>query len=382
MRPYRLSGFRFLHIVLAVVSPWMTIDHLKAAETVELEQMLSVMESHEARVQTLRFTCVHTTGKPNAARDNFQFADIDFGRMSSQVSVDVERMRYFVTIHTAQRAETYDSSGNATHGKSFNEQAASNDGDTWRHWLRPDLKDDSATVKDEDNWSKGMTSDGVICARDEEPLRSNFNKGRMIEEYGTRIGLGFVTPFICTPGDSPIRLSTFIRDRANNSAFFIECLTQENETWQIWVGTPQTAKNSAGYLFVYDPVAGRLLTQEIGPRDLVGRTDRLPFWRVTLQYATDGDVIPQKVFFVEYGEGGGAAQWDYEEASLNPKIADSTYKLVFPEGIEVTDYVNKQMYVVGNGLKNDKEAIKKFKRRLEQRRSPNPPAPANPVPRR
>jgi len=333
---------------------------------IDIEHVISVIESHESRIHGVRFRCENSTGKPTPSRDLFKLQDRDFGRVTSDVTFDIERMRFRVTLLTQQNARSIDDTGKVRHGVSINEQAMSSNGIEWRRYIRP-IESKTLDVG-MDDWSSRITRDGLICESSEEVIHAE--GGGVIKHYGSRLGVGWMTPFICTPGDPPSKLTEFIRSRVSNPSFHAECATTENGHWLIWLGTRRDAVPTAGLLIDYEPTIGRIASIELGPSDRVGNSATFPFWRIHYQYHGDHDILPSSVFYLPPPEGGSAALWDFDSVELNPDFANESFTVEFPDGTEVTDHISKQLYVIGKGLKDDDRAVAEFLKRVQKIKPP------------
>jgi len=210
---------------------------------------------------------------------------------------------------------------------------------------------------------------GIVSTVADEPIHQE-NKGFM-RMYGHQFGIGHVTPFVSTILEPPQKLSNLLQVRKDGGDYVAARVTADG-LWELFYSIKVTFSPPYAFRVFYDPERGRIARCEWGGCKVCKEYGMDDWWvnRLThYQYADDRAVIPRIVSVIDLTgkpvEVDGklikeGMQWVYTDCQLNPPTTDVDYRLTFDEGVEVIDYIDEKIYLVGAGMESDQKSVDRF----------------------
>lgn len=228
-------------------------------------------------------------------------------------------------------------------------EAFSFDGDLHRHWERTQ----HGTKIPTDSSPKIPASGWIAKEEQGQPF---------MESFAGNVGIGNMPPMIWIGDLGPPRpLSEHLQERLVTGVP-IEVLETDDGLWKVETTTLDSAglrPPSNVIRLVYDLKRGGIVTQVL----LAGAVPEEAAQRVSIKFreVEEGVWVPKqadKVF--PYNKPPTLFRTIYEDVRVNPPATPADFRIEFPAGVFVDDYVKQRSYTVGAGMENEPAAIRRF----------------------
>jgi hypothetical protein len=384
---YPIMTIRII-IVLVVLS----FGNLRAfaQNVIELMDAVQLIEDFEKKIAFIEYEqrTFITTATENDNKWLIQkpippiFAETETGGYSSSSAVAFapSDQWFLVSSKAAYKASFKDDRSKNDLIKYFaSESRYCYDGELFKHqntekqFGTPPKKYDS---KGDANWGSetGMVVDkrGVLSTWEEHAKYIGDGRSNALEKFGKSWGLCAIGCMAWTDFEAPVLLSRFLRKKiAAGEKIIVRETSKDNLEIFCPIGKSHAFQYSVK--FIYDAKLGRINRVEWGGCvDCKGQgLDPDDWWanRIGILEYDDDSVLPSVLNQIELpfnptdltGKKCTAFHLQFIQRKVLEKKKDKEFfTFEFSPGIELDDYINKRIYVVGKGLEDDIASTRKF----------------------
>lgn len=319
-----------------------------SAEPVDLDRAIEVIESAEHLVQSIEYDVKYVSAELNSADDVNSIKKVRPGDSQAHVLFDPVNNRYFADIQEIQ-VSTPDNN-EETQSIAFRFLFA-NDGDEFRWWYRQ--KSGNSHIAPDD-----LTAFGEAIIAPSEDEEKHVQGEGFLRVNGLRTGLCFMPPhYWCFDGEPIHRLSQLIRSR-RNAGKPVSVEAEDDSTWIIKT-TTVIAGNTDVLRIRYSLPMQRVTetTWSSGKKAVVHQ-------RTQVEYSeTDGLWIPVEANIVGTLGKPDLQQLVFSNVKINREVTTDDFRLEFPAGLRMTNYVDEQYYITAEGQIDRERATREFKHR-------------------
>jgi hypothetical protein len=334
------------HFILSFMIIVLSLHTASPGAPVEFDQALGVVEALEEKIDVLSWKVKLQTGWLKDPTDLSSISEMKPSFTTSEVVFEPSGKRYHVSVQEVSRWID----GAAPFFSEVFERSFDNK--EFREWLR--YKHGKELPKAEDSLTSGMLSDDVINTEIRQTFYSSV-QGRMA-------GIGYVAPFYWLKSDLPKKISEYLQEwKKEDRLRSIE--EQDDGSWIISVDVDINPKIDFLLKVWYDPTKGGIVTKAIWYGVSGPNIGLLENWRLEIKHkkTPEGFWVPRSAYWVyPLEKRPDFTRLNFKDVKVNPPVDEETFRLTFPNGTRVDDYIHKKLYFVGE-IKDEQKSIQAFR---------------------
>jgi len=308
-----------------------------------IEQALPILEALENRIQSVRWDV--EVAKANLINPEDPKSVKDWTDYSTKGSVlfDPQLQRH--------RAE-FESITKWTNGAAHNagtRKAMAFDGDVYRRWHQLER---SKQLPSDDAHRRGSIS--------KSETERGMADGQFMQVWGPGpLGIAYMPPYFWTEFTPAEPVSKLLR-RQTESGKPTTIDVQNDDTWIIHTIVPYRSGRLCSVSIMYDPSKGLVTGAEwrnAEPADSV-------VWKkleITLREVQKGFWVPTEAREIyKTLTPATLTRITYSNVEVNPPVTAASFRIEFPPGTELRDFINNKQYTVGYPDKDQAKAVRSF----------------------